>query len=333
MRRIVIGLAGGLLLLAGLYTAAWFYVAGRLTEAIDAWAVAQRAAGWTVDYGAPAVSGFPVRATARLREPAVAAPGGAWRVAAPALTVTVTLAAPHQATFETAGHIAMGFVDGRSAGLDVAAARVVAHAPAADGQHVEATLDAPQLAVAQTPLKLAARTATAAAVIHPAPAGPDQPAFDLRIGLDQLTGLVLPGGPDSVSLDGSATLKGQLPPGRLSQSVPAWRDQGGVIELHRLQLDAGLQLTVEGTLALDGDLRPLGAGTAVLRNADVLLPMLAAAGRLDAKQLPMARILLAALAKPGADGKPEIRAPVTAQDGWLTLGPLKVAPLAPLRLP
>lgn len=333
MPRWILLLGGGLLLLAAAYAAAWFYVANRLTGAVAAWADARRAEGWQVTYGAPAVSGFPLRATARLPDPAVVIPNGPWRIAAPALTVTLALAAPSQATFGAAGHVAIDLPDGHAAGLDVADAQVVAHQPAADGQHLELTLEAPKLALDQPPLALAASRATVAVVVHPTPSSHDQPAFDLSLALAELSGLPLPGAPRALSIEGSASLKGALPPGRLSASVPLWRDEGGVIELHRLTLDAGLQVTLEGTMALDRELRPIGAGTAALRNQDVLLDGLAAAGRLDAKQLPMARILLGALAKPGADGKPEIRAPITAQNGWLTLGPLKVAPLPPLHLP
>jgi hypothetical protein len=84
----------------------------------------------------------------------------------------------------------------------------------------------------------------------------------------ELSGLRLPEirdsplGPAIERLSMRATLMGLLPPGPLHESVAYWRDEGGTLEIRGFGLAWGpLRADAVGTLALDREMRPLGALT------------------------------------------------------------------------
>jgi hypothetical protein len=125
----------------------------------------------------------------------------------------------------------------------------------------------------------------------------------------------------------NGSLSGALQPGRPSESLAAWRDAGGVLQIQRFAADWGpLAVTAEGTLALDGQMQPLFAGTATVRGYGEAIDALAQAGLMPPNQATGAKIALAALAKPAEDGgPPAVHLPLTIQDGFLYVGPLKLA--------
>jgi hypothetical protein len=125
-----------------------------------------------------------------------------------------------------------------------------------------------------------------------------------------------------------ATVLGPFPAGQLRQAAAAWRDAGGTIELDRFALRwGGVAVNGSGTLALDQNLQPMGAFSGAVSGFDQLLNALAEAGQLRMGDLTLARLGLAALAKPGPDGKPEVSTSFTIQDGQMYLGPLKLGPV------
>jgi hypothetical protein len=148
-------------------------------------------------------------------------------------------------------------------------------------------------------------------------------AFDLRK-------LHLPASPPSFTdmIDEAAfgvTVKGAVPDGRLMQAIAAWRDAGGTVELDNLRLDwGGVGVNANGTVALDQDLQPIGAFSGGIEGFDAILSALVEAGRLGTEQAALAQIALNAFAKPGPDGKPQIRTSFTMQNGEMFLGPVKL---------
>ena len=131
----------------------------------------------------------------------------------------------------------------------------------------------------------------------------------------------------SQRIDLAAAVEGRLQPGRPSESLAIWRDAGGVLQIQRFAADWGpLAVTAEGTLALDGQMQPLFAGTATVRGYSEAIDALVQARMMAPNQATGAKIALAAMAKPADDGgPPAAKLPITIQDGFLFVGPLKLA--------
>jgi len=110
--------------------------------------------------------------------------------------------------------------------------------------------------------------------------------------------------------------------------VTAWRDGGGTVEIRKLQLIWGdVTLTASGSLALDGEMRPIGALTAKIRGHERLIDLAVAAGSMSRNGASAARAVLGLLA---AAGGGTLSVPLRLQDGQLFLGPVAIAKLLPL---
>src|SRR5207302_8320467 len=77
--RLTLFLALPLALLAGLYSAAWFYLAGTVRTGLQNWAEARRVEGFTIGWDRYAITGFPLALKVTVEKPvfgrASAAPG------------------------------------------------------------------------------------------------------------------------------------------------------------------------------------------------------------------------------------------------------------------
>jgi hypothetical protein len=126
---------------------------------------------------------------------------------------------------------------------------------------------------------------------------------------------------------------GALPPGPLEPALTAWRDDGGTLEVRRLTLrSSSISVVTNGTLALDNQMRPMGAATAVIGGYVEALDRLVAAGAIAARDAQLAKLLLNAIAAPNSAGERVLNVPITGQDGWLYVGPVRLARLDPLKL-
>ena len=113
-------------------------------------------------------------------------------------------------------------------------------------------------------------------------------------------------------------------------ALAAWSANGGTVEFERLNVEWGaLEIAAEGTLTLDGALRPEGAFSAEIAGYGGLLDGLAERGRMKPRDASFAKTFLNLMAKKKA-GRRVIAAPVTAQNGKLFVGPLPLLKLAPM---
>jgi hypothetical protein len=141
--------------------------------------------------------------------------------------------------------------------------------------------------------------------------------------IDRSTGLPLGNRITQFIAEGFIT--GATPPGLPPDALAQWRDAGGVAEITTLVANWGpLALTADATIALDKNLQPLIAGTADVRGYDETVDAMVAGGLMSQSQGTTARIALAAMAETDEGGK-KVRLPITIQDGFLFLGPLKIA--------
>lgn len=322
-RRVVLALAALLLVACAAYGFYWRHMAEKLRDGLEPWAEAQRAAGYDVAWDQVELGGFPSEFRYHFVKPSF----GAERplpvtLEAPSLTVAV---APWnlrswQLTAPTGGRIAaplgvFGFDLGR---IEASAKPGVADTLVLD--IAAAMLDGVGLAEGT---HIADATAHIAVPSHP-PTSHRDSALDAAL---SFIGVKLPAsvpgfGDTLEELGFSAQLMGALPPGPLVPALMHWRDEGGTVELREFRLRwGGLLIDASGTLALDGDLQPEGALSAIITGQDAAVDLAVTAGTLQPQDAGIVKAVLGLLAKPGPSGDKAITVPLTLQEGRIYLGP------------
>ncbi len=327
LRRAALALAALVAALFAAYAAYWHIAAQKLRDGLDPWAEAQRAQGLDAAWDQVEISGFPgafrfhfVKASFSARRPLPA------RFSAPDLVVWAAPWNPRHWQFAAA--------DG--AQLDTAefatfAARRVEGSATLGGPN--AVLDATASDITGSGLAQQATIATALAHIEIPPHPPASHQETALIASLQVSDVTLPTSIPSLGdrmseLSFSAQLKGALPPGPLPAALVQWRDAGGTVELQSLRLHWGaLLVDANGTIALDGDLQPEGAFSAVVTGQDAIVDLAVKGGALRAENGSIAKGILALLAKPGPNGEKAITVPLSVQQRRLFLGPAAVAEL------
>lgn len=166
-------------------------------------------------------------------------------------------------------------------------------------------------------------------------AGSDLLASERKFAIT-LSGLHLPArwplllGPEIRTLELQGEMEGVL---SIPASPRAWAEafyaSGGVVHFRHVRLDWGpVQAEGEASLSLDQDLQPLLTATLRIRGHAHLIDLLVADGQMAAGEAMLAKLGLAAMETIAEDGSREVTAPVTVQDGVVSLGPISV-----LRLP
>jgi hypothetical protein len=173
--------------------------------------------------------------------------------------------------------------------------------------------------------------------------GDSAPALDLLVEVEGVSYPLAPVrglGRTTARLYVGVSVTGQaddaLGPGKFGADAMArWRDSGGTLEVKRFALGHGpLALGGDGTLALDGSMRPIGAFTLRIKGFEETLDRLAEAGVIKPYPAALAKTVMKALArKQGVPGGEELKAPLTLQDGWLYVGPVALAKLPPIHFP
>ena len=301
----------------------WLIVAQQIEERALAWANARKAEGYTISWQTLDVGGFPSRFELAFAEPRIGRNG--WTAEAPRLEAHYRPWRPDR--------------------IDVAAPRLAVAGPEVAGSldqaNAEVRLDGGQ--VAQVAIEGVAATAR----IRTEDLGRADRA---RLVVDGISPTAT--GSPAETLSGSMSLWGARPTQSVAEqmlfpdpfdfavtgaikgplaNLASWRDAGGTLDLNRVVLVWGpMKLDGDATLALDGQMRLLGAGTAKFQGLNPVLDRLVAKGQVRPQDATVAKVVLGLLAKPTADGGTEITVPITAQDGRLFLGPAAIATLRPI---
>jgi len=322
-RAIAIFLAVLVALIVGGYSYYWFAMAAKLRDGLGPWAEAQHARGYVIRWHQVKLGGFPASFRFRFTKPNVA-------VERP---LPVTLDAP---TLEVAAepwnlhHWRMTAPEGAriseaqgAFGVDIA--QLVASSGEISGNNV--VLDV--VASALDGSGLADGTRIASATAHLAlPAQPPvshtasalEAAFQFN---DVKLPAEVPGFGDTLAeLAASIELRGAIPAGPLPEALAHWRDDGGTVELKEFRLHwGGLLIDAGGTLALDGDLQPEGALSAIITGQDAAVDLAVTAGTLQPQDAGIVKEVLGVLATPGPRGEKAITVPLTVQQSRIFLGP------------
>jgi hypothetical protein len=315
------------------YVGFWFFAAGQVRDGIDGWAAFHRARGVEVSYGAPAISGFPYRLIVEVAEPRLALPlhplQPAW--SAPRLAAVAHPWNVREVLIDLAGRHALGFTQRalrRDLDLQVPEGRAGYRADS-DGRLALLSIDLhrPSLREPATGLAAAAQRLQ----LHLRPGQAPDVNLEVAGSAEQVSaeGLgPLPFGPVIGKLAVEAELRGLLDGPSPAAAAAAWRDAGGTIEIRRFVLVWGdLQIEGTGTLALDDRMRPVGAGAARVRGQEAVIDLAVADGQMSAGAGNLAKATLGALA--AANGG-VLSVPFRMQEGWLFLGPARLARLSPV---
>jgi hypothetical protein len=350
MRRWV-WLLGVLVLLLGAHAAYWRIVSARLAAGYDAWAAAQRAAGWTVNSGTPVIGGWPLAATLTLPEVFIAAPhptpaaglAGDLTWSTDHLTLRVALLRPTLLEVLSTGLQRLRLGEGPEIPYTADVLRIDIPLDPDGPATVDLVGNDLRIGLPVAPGAAASAEAdpVAGLTIGLLKGHADLPAAPLPVGFllaAEAVGLpprALPAVTDglgsrisSVSIEGSLTgpWPGVADP---AAQARAWRVAGGALRIGRLALGWGpLGLSLTARLTLDGELQPAGTGEAHVIGFARTLDALAASHAIGTHAALAGKALLGLIAQPAGGQTDAVDLPLTVQDRMLSI---RTVPL--LRLP
>ncbi len=342
-RRLSLAVCAAVVMTAGAYAGYWYWGAGKMDDTVSAWIADWRRAGYRIDYAEKSVGGFPWTVRIRLVRPAFADPAGAWSWTGGNLDLSAEPWSPTKYKLSAAGtHDAVVPVAGRLVPMQATADRVEGVAEFdLDGRlrQADITLEnldgvAPAL---NADLKIDRATVTLTQPASPARVHEDEEAaLDLLVqGLRLPAALSGPLGRYVAHTSLRARLLGPFPRTDMRGALESWRDSGGTLDVPWLSIQWGpTKLRAEGTLALDEELRPSAAfDTKVAGLGDTLDALVTAKLiRPDAARLAGVGLMLLARTPPGG-GEPELAIPLSATDGEVYLGPIKMGRIPPVLPP
>jgi hypothetical protein len=341
--------AGGMAIAAAGYTAYWFLAADAIESRVSEWAAQDRDFGWQLQSASTDIEGFPSRFTVTLHDPVVTAERDGWRWQGERLTAELRPWNFNEVTLRLNGKSLVRVREGEAwremdwqvedgeAKLSLAGTRRITDiALDMKSVRVEGLLAGGPASAhrvrAQSLLPLRSR---GNAITAGTPAEVIKAAISLeRVELPEDVGEGL--GSKIETLDLEASLVGPMPGEAKRDAVMAWRDAGGTIELNSLNLRWGpLGVRTQGTIALDQELRPIGALTADIVGYGDVVDALILSDIIPLGDAFMAKVAFNVMAEKPADGGPWIlrKVPLTAQNGDLFVGPVAFAKLPALDLP
>jgi hypothetical protein len=329
----------GVAVLAGAALAsAWWFAERSLERGIERWVAERRAEGFQIQWRQQRIGGFPLWMEARFEQPLVAQPNGAtpWSWEGEELVLLARPWNPNAVMVDGLGRHILS-IRGLPQPLKLTSDGFRALLKFESGlpRQGEVALTQPALWSESERPDASARRLDLAIDKWPR-AGADEKtesgAGHLSVGELVLAPRFADRLPfrEPIDLTITAAVFGSLPAGPPGPALASWRDAGGIVEVSRLELAWGpLGLSGNGTVALDEQMRPLGAGTAVIHGWDEALERLVQAGLVQPRQASIARVVLTAMSKPSPAGA-EVTVPLTAQDGRLSVGPVPVTRLPPV---
>ena len=335
MRRTLIIVFCVLAFLAAGWTAYWFVMADRAAEWIAVWAAPAPGKTWHGSFGASEVSGFPFSMDVRLSDVEVSWEGGSggavwqgdWLVAAfrPWSLAAFDIVLPPEqfVSVVEGGNLRMAALAMSSGTAHIAIADNRARTVRAEFTDLVIDLAQNQAPVAAERLRVDVEALDG-----------EEEAWDIALEVNGArfhSQVPEPFNGEVPLLVAELTLRGAVPEGPLEQRLAAWRDNGGVIDVHALKLVwPPLDIEGEGSLSLDREMRPLGAFTADVVGYREMIAAFEEMGRMTRNQAMMAAAGMDAIASTDAQGNKRLNVPLTMQDGHLYVGPLMLGDLPPI---
>ena len=334
LRRLCAYFAAFAVIIAIMFGVGWLVILDSLRGDIEQTVEEARAAGYAVAYDDLDVGGFPWRMVVTVTQPSVGRPESAsaasWQWSASRLTaVTAALTQAPDVVFTLPESQRLDY-GGRV--MEMTLKRGVAIYRSGGVVLESLTIEADGIALA-TPKGLFSLDRLTALLRRPV-----ESRLEVEIDGRDLTLAPQALAPETKAILGrhisvigvTASHDGDLPEDLSVPALAAWSGAGGTVEFERLNLAWGaLEISAEGTLTLDRELRPEAAFSAEIAGYGGLLDGLAESGRMKPRDASFAKTFLNLLAKEKS-GRRVVKAPITAQNGKLFVGPLPLLRLAPI---
>lgn len=312
-------IAGGFGFAVGLiWIAVWWFASGELRDRAATWAAANTNDTTRLSFGRIERAGFPLEIAADISDLMVI--GDGFRANTPSVRVSVKPWSPTRLHLTASGLTSFSGPKAQQLRIERVAA-ILGTSP--DGrEHLDLDLSDLSALIPNQPEIAAARLQIQAS------RKPGDPT-PLTVSLNG-SQLRASASPERVDLTLAAFWRGALPSS--PTDLPAWRDGGGELELRDITITNGVaRLSGSMILTLDENLRPLPKGTVSLHGIKPLLDRLTALGVTSARDAAIGQVALTLLARPGADGQPEVTLPISGREGWLMIGPLRVTRIPSLQ--
>jgi len=331
-RRWIIGGAVLLVAFGAVYTGYWYWLAQTFQQNLALWVDQQRATGYRMTYTAGDPHGFPLAVAIALRDVVIESPPdqAPWRLSTTSKTLNLAPWAPLtlrignsgdpqpcNLTWSAGGRAYELALKGLDARLRIST----------EGEPPNIAITAASFDVREDG-KAIAEAAQASGGVDFLPAvSHAEDSIEFRLSARNVTIQ----GADSRNeqtrdLLLAGQVKGPVPIGPLPAALAAWSRDGGRIELTAFNAtwEAATELSGDGTVALDGQLQPVAAFSAVVRGYNEAIDTVVARGLMTPAQGTAAKFWLAARAEKDERGL-KVKLPLTIQDGFLSMGPIKLA--------
>ncbi len=356
MRRRIAMIAGlAIVAVAVGITAAWFFFVHQTERAIDQWADDQRANGVDVSWRSLRFTGYPLRIDAQIDEPQmiIRQPTRTATWKPPLVTFKFSSISPDTVEFVSPGvhDLSATFEDATwSALIDAETLEGRASFPPGDYRRIEQLAGrfagvrmtpqawADPVIVERGTFEAARRTAIPvnSLAVHPQGVSLELEfaAHDIRLPENlladsalEILGSLISAVSTDVQVNGDLGTSSVTP-----ETLTAWRDGGGTVEIASIKLRWGsLQIDADGTLALDGDLQPVGAFATRIAGLEEFVTAMENSGVLSPNDAAVARVTLAILTRSSDDGGPNrAEIPITLQERILRLGPVTLIQFPPI---
>lgn len=328
------------------WTVVWMLAANRITGRFEEWRARQAQAGVTIDYDNFEVKGWPASWRVTIEKPSAKGSGAAqWAWSGERLVATADPTDLARVAFRLPGEQKARFGAGDlETRLELRAANPQGHVIFDEGGKVDRLdleFETAELKSEWTAEPLSARGIALTLSPHrPATVTHETDTLDFAL---RANAVRLPApvpalaalGRDVTALEIDARVKGRIAGTKLSDALAAWRDDGGTLEIQRFAVFWGpLYMTGDGTLALDGQNRPMGAASARIAGYGETLDALAASGAIPPTTGALMKVAMNFLARidPLAGNRQTVNVPISAQDGTLSVERFKLIRLPPLKL-
>lgn len=310
------------------YYFVWAHLVDQVAARATAWIATQKTQGREVSYDRMRLWGFPYRLSVtfenlRWHDPQAMAD---WDLQADSLTAHLQLWNPEHVIFDLGATQRIGWraADGAPRqGAVLTSQRALASLTidaAGAWQQFDSDIRQPDLAIGKQDWS-AERLR-----LHGRRSGNVPPSTDLALQADNA---VLPATADGplgrkvTALTLVGNLRGSLYGKTPEEVLRTWRESGGILDLSTIALDwGGLRIEGDGSIAIDRQMRPLGAMSGRIYGAAKGIDALQDAGRMTQKEAAAAKTALTLLQQPDGEGRPHLTVPLAAQDGKLFLGPV-----------
>lgn len=334
-KRWIIGWITLLIALGTAYTGYWFWLAQTFQQNLALWVDQQRAMGYRISYAPGEPGGYPLSVHIALSRVVIDSPPGQspWRLDSASKILSIAPWAPLSLRIidgdEPAACNLRWAAGGRNFGMSI------------DGMDLRVRLategNLPAIRISGKSVGVTEQGREIAGLIQPSGSvdllqatSDTQSSAEFLLSAHGIDFVPLAQS-DSKTVETydwvvAGQIKGPVPLAPLPAALAAWSSEGGHVELTQFNANWEATTTVsgDGTVALDQRLQPVGAFSAVVRGYNEAVDAAVARGVMTLAQGAAVKLWLNARAEKDERGL-KVTLPLTIQDGFVSMGPIKLA--------